>query len=122
MKLSQLSTDKALDIMCDITPYVANIAKDKEFIKTYVNKAIIKDNTKPEIIREVAFKTTIEKFEKFIPLIFKKHRIDVYNILAILNEKDISEIEKMSLPQIITEVKETLMDKEMMDFFTSLLS
>ena len=30
MKLSELSTDRALDVLCELTPYISNIASDEK--------------------------------------------------------------------------------------------
>lgn len=32
MKISELSTDRALDVLCELTPYVANITGDKALL------------------------------------------------------------------------------------------
>ena len=33
MKLSELSTDKATDVLCEISPYAINIMTDEESLK-----------------------------------------------------------------------------------------
>ena len=34
MKLSELSTDRAADALCELSPYVDNITNDEEVVKT----------------------------------------------------------------------------------------
>ena len=121
MRLSEMSTDVALDKICEITPHVMGIAEDKEFMKMFVKRAFVKEDAKPEAIREAAYKMSLNKIEKFIPVVLKKHRKDVYSILSILNEKDIEEIAKQPSLKTIKECIDLFNNKELLDFFTSLM-
>ena len=38
MKLSELSTEKALDVMCQATPYIANIVGDSDLLSSLKEK------------------------------------------------------------------------------------
>ncbi len=42
MKLSKLTTDEALDVLCEITPFVSSIISDEDLMET-LNKTIKKD-------------------------------------------------------------------------------
>nr|WP_326184273.1 hypothetical protein [uncultured Oscillibacter sp.] len=87
MKLSELSTDKCLDVLCEITPYVANIATDKDISET-ISKAV---DTKG-ITKVGLFIAGTERITMLIPTLLKTHRDDVYNILSILNDMSVEEI------------------------------
>lgn len=121
MRLSEMSTDVALDKICEITPYAMGIAEDKEFMKMFVKKAFIKEDAKPEAIREAAYKMTLDKIKKFVPIVLKKHREDVFGVLSVLNEKSIEEISKQPVTTTIKECIDVFNDKELLDFFTSLI-
>ena len=41
MKLSTVSTDEALNILCELTPYIANISSDEELLKELKKKLVI---------------------------------------------------------------------------------
>ena len=34
MKLSQLSTERATDVLCELTPYIANIVEDSALMES----------------------------------------------------------------------------------------
>lgn len=121
MKLNEMSTEIALDKICEITPYAIGIAEDKEFMKMFVKKAFVKEDAKPEVIREAAYKMTLEKVKKFVPIVLKKHREDVFGVLSVLNEKSIEDISKQPVRITIKECVDLFNDKELLDFFTSLM-
>ena len=114
MKPSEMSTDRAADMFCEITPYVANIVTDEDLIgelkKTISGKAI----TRAELI---AFAT--EKIIKLIPILLKKRKADVFGILAVVNKKTVEEIGKQDLITTMRQVKDVVKDRELLDFFKS---
>lgn len=115
MKLSQLSTERATDVLCELTPYIANIVEDSELMES-LRSAIDTDKvkTKAELIAIGAGKVT-----RLVPIILKKRRSDVYGILAVLNEKSVEEIAKQNLLVTIRQIKGMAKDKELVDFFKS---
>ena len=42
MRLSQFTTDQALDVLCEIAPHVSSIAKDQDLMDT-IGKAVKRD-------------------------------------------------------------------------------
>lgn len=115
MKLSQLSTERATDVLCELTPYIANIVEDSELMES-LRDAIDTDKvkTKAELIAIGASKAT-----RLIPIILKNRRSDVYGILAVLNEKSVEEIAKQNLLVTMRQIKNVSKDKELVDFFKS---
>ena len=115
MKLSQLSTERATDVLCELTPYIANIVEDSELMES-LRDAIDTDKvkTKAELIAIGASKAT-----KLVPIILKNRRSDVYGILAVLNEKSVEEIAKQNLLVTMRQIKDVSKDKELVDFFKS---
>lgn len=47
MKLSELTTDRALDVLCELTPAVANIVEDKA-VASALERAIPEKKEDPE--------------------------------------------------------------------------
>ncbi len=111
----ELSTDKALDVLCELTPYVSGICSDSELLSTLGEKTDSDENM-----------NTYEKFallagriSKIIPALLKGHRLDVYGILSVLNEKSAKEISSQSVTETIKQLKEVFQDNELLDFFKS---
>ena len=115
MRLSQLTTDRAADVLCELTPYVANIVSDDDLL-TELKKAVdAKD------IQNKAHYLAIgaEKITKILPLLLKKRKNDVFGILAVMNEKTVDEIAKQNILVTLKQAKTAFKDKELIDFFKS---
>lgn len=115
MKISELSTDKALDVICEITPFVDEIATDEELISTLKEKVKLPEGA----TRADMLKIGADKVNKIVPIILKKKRSAVYGILAALNETSIEKISKQSMISTAKQIKEAVGDKELIDFFKS---
>ena len=115
MKLSEMTTDRAMDVLCEITPYIASIVSDEELLAELRNaidpKAV---KTKAELMVK-----GVEKVTKLVPIVLKKRKHDVFGILAVLNEKTAEEIGKQNIIATMVQVREAVKDKELMDFFKS---
>ena len=121
IKINKLSTDNTLDLICDLTPYVSEIMEDKEVIKIFAEKVKLGENTSQEKVKIIVLTAGIKKLKGLIPALFKRHREAFYNILALVNEKEVDEIKNQN-PMITTkEIKEILTDKYLMDFFSQLM-
>lgn len=115
MKLSQLSTERATDVLCELAPYIANIVEDSalmESLRDAIDAEKVK--TKAELIAIGAGKAT-----RLVPIILKNRRSDVYGILAVLNEKSAEEIAEQNLLVTMRQIKDVSKDKELVDFFKS---
>ena len=115
MKLSEMMTDRAMDVLCEITPCIANITADEELLAELRNaidpKAV---KTKAELMVK-----GVEKITKLAPIVLKKRKADVFGILAALNEKTVEEIGKQNIIATMAQVREVVKDKDLMDFFKS---
>lgn len=115
MKLSEMTTDRAMDVLCEITPCIANITADEELLAELRNaidpKAV---KTKAELMVK-----GVEKITKLVPIVLKKRKTDVFGILAALNEKTADEIGKQNIIATMAQVREVVKDKDLMDFFKS---
>ena len=115
MKLSELTTESAADVLCEITPHLANIATDEELLEE-LRRTIDKKGaaSKAELLA-----LGIEKVTKLAPLVLKKRRNDVFGILAALNGKDIGDIAKQNFLVTMRQLREIVKDKDLMNFFKS---
>lgn len=115
MKLSEMTTDRAMDVLCEITPCIANITADEELLAELRNaidpKAV---KTKAELMVK-----GVEKITNLVPIVLKKRKTDVFGILAALNEKTVEEIGKQNIIATMAQVREVVKDKDLMDFFKS---
>lgn len=115
MKLSEMTTDRAMDVLCEITPCIANITADEELLaelRNAIDQKAVK--TKAELMVK-----GIEKITKLVPIVLKKRKADVFGILAALNEKTVEEIGKQNIIATMAQVREVVKDKDLMDFFKS---
>ena len=111
-KLSDLGTDECLDVLCTIAPSIQAIVEDKD-IMTALGKAIDKKGlTKAGVLM-----TAASKLVGAVPLLFKAHREDVYNILFSVGGVTVEEVKAQNMLDTMQQLKEILQDKPLLDFF-----
>lgn len=115
MKLSELSTEKATDVLCEIAPYAMNIMTDEELVDEL--KAAVDFKGANTMAQKIAL--TVGKISKILPILLKKRRADLFGILGALNEKSIEEIAKQNIIKTMSQIKDISKDKELLDFFKS---
>ena len=120
IKINELSTDKTLDLICDLTPWVSEIMEDKEVVKLFAEKVKLDKNASEEKVKNTVITATIKKVSGLVPALLKKHREAIYNILSLLNEKSVEEIREQKALITINEIKAMLSDNDLMDFFSQL--
>ena len=115
MKLSQMTTDKATDVLCEIAPYAMNIMTDEDLMSE-LQSAINFDeaNTMAEKIA-----VSVGKISKILPILLKKRKNDIFGVLGALNDKSIEEIGKQNIIKTMSQIKDISKDKELLDFFKS---
>lgn len=115
MKISEISTERAMDVLCELTPYVTNIVTDETLVAELKEAIDFKEaNTMAEKIALTAGKIT-----KIIPILLKNRKNDVFGIVGILNEKTIDEIAKQNIIVTMKQIRDIAKDKELLDFFKS---
>ena len=118
MRISELSTDKAADVLCEVSTYALNIVTDEELRDSL--KAQI-DAEKPQTVGE-RYAIGAQRIGQWIPILLKKHRDDVFSILAAINGTTIAAIKKQNIIKTMLQVREAVKDKDLMDFFKSCAS
>ena len=115
MKLSELSTEKSADLLCEITPYSIAIMTDEELMAELKAAIDFKDaNTMAEKIALI-----VGKLSKILPILLKKRREELFGILGALNEKPAEAIAKQNIIITMKQVRDICKDKELLDFFKS---
>ncbi len=111
-KLSDLGTDECLDVLCTIAPSIQAIVEDKD-IMTALGKAIDKKGlTKAGVLM-----TAASRLVGAVPLLFKAHREDVYNILSSVGGVTAEEVKAQNMLDTMQQLREILQDKPLLDFF-----
>nr|DAH41538.1 MAG TPA: hypothetical protein [Caudoviricetes sp.] len=111
-KLSDLGTDECLDVLCTIAPSIQAIVEDKD-IMTALGKAIDKKGlTKAGVLM-----TAASKLVGAVPLLFKAHREDVYNILSSVGGVTVEDVKAQNMLDTMQQLREILQDKPLLDFF-----
>lgn len=119
MKISELTTDRAADVLCEISIYALNILSDKELLtalRTQID-GTSGDSTKAELIAIAS-----EKIAELIPLLLKKHKNDVFGIVAAVNGLTLEQVRKQKIITTANAIKEMAQDKDLIDFFKSCVS
>lgn len=104
-----INTDKACDILCEITPLIENLTTDKEVV------ALVKDIQNNGSNQEDKSK---QLMFKLIPIVLKNNRETVYKVIATCFGKNAEDIKAQKVSETINQVKEILKDNELLSFFT----
>lgn len=115
MKLSELDTSRAADVLCEAGAYALNILTDEELATELKSK--IESSAKMSRLELYAF--GVQKISTLLPIILKKHRDDVFGILAAVNGCAVKYIASQNIMVTMQQVKELASDKDMIDFFKS---
>ena len=114
MRLSELSTDAAASVLLSITPALSNILKDPDLRNKIGKKADLK-----ELSVIGVYAAGVDKINEIIPFLMDTHKGDLYAILAVLNNTTADKIAEQNILVTMTQIKETVKDKELIDFFKS---
>nr|DAR24741.1 MAG TPA: hypothetical protein [Caudoviricetes sp.] len=119
MKISELTTERAADVLCEVSIYALNILSDKELLASLRMQleGTDGDRTKAEMIAIAS-----EKVAELIPLILKKHKDDVFGIVAAVNGLTLEQVRQQKIIKTMTAIKEMAQDKDLIDFFRSCVS
>lgn len=119
MKISELTTERAADVLCEVSIYALNILSDKELLASLRMQleGTDGDRTKAELIAIAS-----EKIAELIPLLLKKHKDDVFGIVAAVNGLTLDQVRKQKIIATASAVREMAQDKDLIDFFRSCVS
>lgn len=119
MKISELTTERAADVLCEVSIYALNILSDKELLASLRMQleGTDGDSTKAEMIAVAS-----EKIAELVPLLLKKHKDDVFGIVAAVNGLTLEQVRQQKVIKTMTAIKEMAQDKDLIDFFRSCVS
>lgn len=115
MKLSELDTSRAADVLCEAGAYALNILTDEELAA----ELKIKLDSSDKLSRLELYVLGVRRISALLPIILKKHRGDVFGILAAVNGCAAKDIARQNIMTTMQQVKELASDKDMIDFFRS---
>jgi hypothetical protein len=115
MKLSDLSTEKAADVLCEISVYTLSILGDEKLRESLRNGI---DKTGAETFAE-KYAFAAEKITALLPVFLKTHRNDLFSIIAAVNSISADVVAKQNVMVTLNQFKEIMRDEEMISFFRS---
>lgn len=114
-KISELTTDNGIDVICEIIPFVEEIITDEELMDVVKSKLnLSEDANKLEF-----YYALIGKISKIAPILLKKKRDAVYGILAVFNEVPVENIRKQNFIITLRQITDLVRDKQVVELFTS---
>lgn len=122
MKLSEISSNKMMDVLCDLVVPIATIAEDRQILEAFFERVTVDEGMSYKERKVLGIMQVAQNFKIIIPGLLRNHRNDVYEILSIINEKEIEEIKNQSPIETVKQVKELLEDEEFTSFFSSQLN
>ncbi len=115
MKLSEMSNEQCMEKVVEITPYLGAIIEDERILNIYYDRIDIDGmDEKTGKIKGIA--KGVNNFTKLVPILLKEHKEDIYNVLAIVNDKTVEEIKEQNALLTIKQLKELWSDKELINF------
>ena len=112
MKISEMDTNHAAEVLCEITPSIANITGDKALLDA------LKEKTGGDTLADI-YLSGAKKLSAIVPLLFRNHKNDVFGILAAINDCSVDDICAQPVITTMRQIVEMLQDKELKDFFAS---
>lgn len=115
MKLSEYSTDSAMDLLCELTPYINNIVTDEKLLSE-LNDTVSKGET---LTKSAIYAAGVKKINAIVPIVLKTHKSDVYGIIAAVNGTSPESIASQNVLKTMSQIKDIAKDKELVSFFKS---
>lgn len=116
MKLRDYTTDDACRVICEIAPYITNIAIDEELSAT-IGKAVNPNGE--HLTRAGVLLLAAKRITALLPLLLDKHKLDVFNIVGALNGLTAEEVAAQPFPDTAMQVKEIITDEDVIALFQS---
>ena len=117
MKLSEISTERAADVLCELTPLVDSIITDEDLMQSL--SAVVSREQTEEMSVGQKLMLVSAKAVKIVPILMKKRRAEMFGILAVLNEKTPDQIAAQNIRVTMMQVRDLANDRELIDFFRS---
>lgn len=109
MKLSEMSTGRAADVLVRITEPAAELMNDDKVWALWEKMGKMKN---PNIKEQIVFIV-----QEIVPVLLADHRNALYTVLSIMTNKTIEAIDTQPIKDTIQDVKNSV-DGELLSFFT----
>lgn len=107
-----MRTDIAIDKLCDIAPYVADI----------MDKMKEDDELRSNLLKFRSLNKTSD-YLRYFPQVIKKCNTEIYNILAVVYEKTVEQVREQNfVTETIPQITELFKNEDLRTFFSSLMS
>ena len=117
MKLSEISTERAADVLCELTPLVDSIITDEDLMQS-LSAVVDREQTETMSFGQKILLVS-SKLGKIVPILMKKRRAEMFGILAVLNEKTPEQISAQNMLVTMMQIRDLVNDRELIDFFKS---
>ena len=103
-----MRTDIAIEKLCNIVPFVADIAEN------------LKSNQemKDFILQYNADKTNKVFMIRILPLLFKHYNSQIFEVLALLNDKTVEDVKAQPFGETYNQIKDIIGDEDFKGFFS----
>lgn len=119
-KISELSTDEALDVLCELTPFITSIVSDDDLMDELKKK--IKKGEGEELTFAEMLRLGVEKVNNIIPIVLKKNRDALLSVVAVMTGCGLEEIKAQNFLKTGMQIRDLARDKDLMDFVKSCLN
>lgn len=109
MKLSEMSTGRAADVLVRIAEPAAEIVNDDKVWALWKKMGEMKN---PNIKEQIVFIV-----REIVPVLLADHRNALYTVLSIMTDKTIKTIDEQPIKDTIQDIKNSV-DGELLSFFT----
>jgi len=120
MKFKEMSTDQALNVMCELVEPLTTIGSDKQLISAYYERTIVDKETTQKERSILGTIQVVKNCKTLIPKLLKDYRTEVYQVLSIINERPIEEIRNQPVITTMSQIKGLMEDSEFVDFSSQL--
>ena len=114
-KISELTTDIAADVICEIVPYIEEIITDEELMAEVKSKLNLSEGAN----KLEFYYALVGKVARIAPILLKKKRNAVYGILAAFNEVSPEAMGKQNFIITLRQITELVRDRQVVELFTS---
>jgi len=112
MKLSEMSSNKAADVILQVMPDIEELMKDEELKEIIASRKVKSDG-------EDAYSLGKMFMIKIATYLLREKRSTVWNILAAMNDKTAEEISEQNVIALTGQIFEVLGDRQLISFLSS---
>lgn len=117
MKLSEMTNKQAFKAIAQIMPVAKEIVKDKTLLDIWFRKLELTLGATEQDHKKEKAVYAIDKIGDLIPYLLEHHEKNIFKILAILNDKKVTEIANQNFMETLGQLTEALNDEALQKLF-----